>query len=116
MAKLLLELPYSYCKEDIAEWLSDRSLVHLKSHGNHWITTGDALKSSKGVIARVVDTCRNEVGEPFITIANNKLSREEMDEQFDCPIYSKPGDPLNAEGLRYVSESVGWVDQDEEYY
>jgi hypothetical protein len=24
--------------------------------------------------------------------------------------------PINSQGLRYVNEEVGWVDQDEEYY
>lgn len=85
MAKLLLSLPYSYSEENIDKWLSDRQLLHLKSHDSHYISAGDALKSVKGVIARVVDICYNEVDELFITItiANNKLSHEEMDEQFN---------------------------------
>lgn len=86
MAKLLLSLPYSYSEEDINKWLSDRQLLHLKSHDSHYISTGDALKSAKGIIARVVDTCYNEVNEPFITIANNKLSQDQMDDQFDTSI------------------------------
>jgi hypothetical protein len=85
MASLLIELPYSYSKEEIATWLADRKLVHMPGnrHFGHYICTGDALRAHNGTIARVVDTCRNEVGEPFIRIANNKLSKEQMDELFD---------------------------------
>lgn len=87
MAKLTLELPYSYDQKDIATWLTENSLTHLKSHGNYWIKSGDALKSAKGVIARVVWDGRNEVGEPHIVIANNKLSSDEMFTQFQPSIH-----------------------------
>jgi len=87
MAKLTIELPYSYDQKDIATWLADNSLTHLKSHGEYWIKSGDALRSSKGVIARVVWEGRNEVGEPHIVIANNKLSSDEMFSQFQPSVH-----------------------------
>ena len=117
MAKLTIELPYSYDRTDIATWLGYYSLTHMKSHGEYWIKSGDALKSSKGVIARVVWNGRNEVGEPHIIIANNKLSTEEMWAQFctDQSVHDPVTHTIGSDGLRYVSAEVGYVDQDEEY-
>lgn len=83
MASIWIELPYGYDANDIKQFLTDHKLTHLKSHGEYWVRVGDALKSDKGVIARVMEAKRNEVGEPHICIANKNLTKEELTEQFD---------------------------------
>jgi len=83
MAKLTFELSWNYDEAEYLKLLQDNNLAHLKSHGSRFIKTGDAFKSSKGVIARVVDTFPNYENLSYdITIANNKLSIEEMYAQF----------------------------------
>jgi hypothetical protein len=94
MAKLTIELPYSYTEANITEWLESNKLTHLKTHRQYLIRTGDALKSSKGIIARVVWDGRNEVSEPYIVIANNKLSSDEMFTQFQPSLHVYEDDSI----------------------
>ncbi len=44
------------------------------------------------------------------------LLRKEAVTNFNPSFYDGLGRGYNAEGLRYVSPEVGYVDQDEEYY
>lgn len=83
MAAIWIELPFGYDEGAIKEWLTDRGLVHLKTHDQYWIKPGDGLRSASGHIARVVEKSNNEVNEPYIKVANNKLSKEEMSQYFD---------------------------------
>ena len=89
MACISIELPYQYDRDDLYDWLKTYGLSLIKKKGNtmsQYIQTGDGLKSSKNVIARVVETKHNEVGEPFIFIANNKLTVEEMYAHFTTSV------------------------------
>ena len=79
MAKLTFEMSWNYDLEEYQKFLSENKLTHLKSHGEKYFKPGDALKSEKGVIARVMQkfvNCENLSVD--ITIASNKLSYEEM--------------------------------------
>ena len=85
MSALTLELPYNYDNTDLNIWLTNRRLELIKGKNNTFshVQRGDGIKAANGMVARVVETLSNEVGEPFIVIANNKLDRSEMYETFD---------------------------------
>lgn len=91
MSKYVVELGWNYDDDEYRQFLLDHDVVHLKSHGDRWFKVGDALRSRKGVIARVVDRFANRENLSIdITIANNKLSYEEMDKHFDDKTLSAP--------------------------
>lgn len=111
MAKYRFEMSWNYSEEEYEQFLQDYKLTHLKSHKEKYFKVGDALRSEKGVIARIVGEFNNyENLSHDYTIANNKLDGEQMDVHF-----GRYHHPVNQEGLRYVSSEVGYVDQDEEY-
>ena len=115
MAKYTFEMSWNYSEAEYEQFLKDHKLTHLKSHKEKYFKVGDALRSEKGAIARIMDKFNNyENLSHDYTIANNKLDNEQMYLQFgyDYSIIH----PINQEGLRYVSPEVGYVDQDEEYY
>lgn len=115
MAKYTFEMSWNYSKEEYEQFLKDHKLIHLKSHKEKYFKVGDALRSEKGAIARIMDKFKNyENCSMDYTIANNKLDNEQMYLQFG---YDHPNvHPVNQEELRYVSSEIGYVDQDEEYY
>jgi len=83
MAKYVFEMSWNYSEEEYKKFLEENKLVHLKSHGDKYFKVGDALRSEKGCIARIVDKFNNyENLSTDYTIANNKLSNNEMFEQF----------------------------------
>ena len=83
MARLMIELPWNYSEKEYDDFLKENELVHLKSHGDKYFKVGDALRSKKGCIARIVDKFNNyENLSHDYTIANNKLSVEEMRNHF----------------------------------
>lgn len=115
MAKYTFEMSWNYSEEEYEQFLKDHKLTHLKSHKEKYFKVGDALRSEKGAIARIMDKFKNyENCSMDYTIANNKLDNEQMYLQFG---YDHPNvHPVNQEELRYVSPEIGYVDQDEEYY
>ena len=83
MAKLTFEMSWNYSEAQYDQFLKENKLVHLKSHGDKYFKVGDALRSEKGTIARIMDKFNNyENLSHDYTIANNKLTEEEMDKQF----------------------------------
>lgn len=94
MAKILVELPYNYSQEDLVEFFKLHKWEKLQKTPNEWIHQGDGVKSESGNIARVMEIPKNEVGEKFLVLANNKLSASEMNlyflgiqipEEIKCP-------------------------------
>lgn len=82
-------MTWNYDRDDYEQFLIDHNVTHLKSHGEKSLKVGDALRSAKGVIARIVDRFVNyENLSVDYTIANNQLSWEEMHEHFGY-IYSQ---------------------------
>lgn len=116
--KYTFELPWNYSEHDYHQFLNDHNLVHLKSHGEKYFKVGDALRSPKGVVARIMERHPNHENLSIdYTIANNKLDMMQMVEHFG---YQSIKGKIDAQfqhdlQLRYVSPEVGWVDQDEEY-
>ena len=87
MARLTFEMSWNYSEAEYDQFLKENKLVHLKSHGDKYFKVGDALRSEKGCIARVVAKFNNyENLSHDYTIANNKLSQEEMITQFQPSI------------------------------
>lgn len=87
MAKLTFEMSWNYSEAEYEQFLKKNKLVHLKSHGDKYFKSGDALRSEKGCIARIVDKFNNyENYSHDYTIANNKLSEDEMYTQFQSSI------------------------------
>lgn len=78
MATSWIELPYQYDEKDLKQWFTIHNLTHLKKHGDWNVKVGDAIRNKSGLIARVMDKKRNEVGEPHILIANKNLSSGQM--------------------------------------
>ena len=102
MAKTVFEMNWNYSGAQYDAFLKENSLVHLKSHGDKYFKVGDALRSSKGVVARIMDKFDNyENCSHDYTIANNKLTEEEMDKQFLGRIWT----PIQAEP---VTEEDCW--------
>lgn len=119
MAKYTFEMSWNYSEEEYNEFLKEHSITHLKSHSDNCFKVGDALRSNKGVIARIMEKFNNyENSSHDYTIASNKLSIEEIYKHFgNYTIQGNINHTLNNQlDLRYVSPEVGWVDQDEEYY
>jgi hypothetical protein len=124
MAKYTFEMSWNYSEEEYEQFLKDHKLTHLKSHKEKYFKVGDALRSEKGAIARIMDKFKNyENCSMDYTIANNKLDNEQMYLQFGID-YSPILHPHDvnmspqefASCYRYVSPEIGYVDQDEEYY
>jgi hypothetical protein len=87
MAKLTFEMSWNYSEAEYDQFLKENKLVHLKSHGDKYFKVGDALRSEKGCIARIMDKFNNyENLSHDYTIANNKLSVDEMYTQFQSSI------------------------------
>ena len=87
MAKLTFEMSWNYSEAEYDQFLKENKLTHLKSHGDKYFKTGDALRSEKGTIARIMEKFNNyENLSMDYTIANNKLSQEEMITQFQPSI------------------------------
>lgn len=83
MAKLTFDMSWNYSEAQYDQFLKENKLVHLKSHGDKYFKVGDALRSEKGCIARIMDKFNNyENLSHDYTIANNKLSVDEMYTQF----------------------------------
>lgn len=83
MAKLTFDMSWNYSEAEYDQFLKENKLVHLKSHGDKYFKVGDALRSEKGCIARIMDKFNNyENLSHDYTIANNKLSVDEMYTQF----------------------------------
>lgn len=75
MGKIWVELPYNYDQEDLKSFLADHNIEHIKGRKTLWfVQSGDAFRFSNGVVARVMETTRNEVGEPYALLANKKFS------------------------------------------
>lgn len=117
--KYTFELPWNYSEENYEQFLTEHNVIHLKSHDEKCFKVGDALRSSKGVVARIMERFANyENCSIDYTIANNKLDTMQIYEQFG---YQSIKGKIDAQfqhdlQLRHVSPEVGWVDQDEEYY
>lgn len=79
MAKYTFEMSWNYSEEEYEQFLKDHKLTHLKSHKEKYFMVGDALRSEKGVIARIMDKFTNyENCSIDYTIANNRLDNEQM--------------------------------------
>jgi len=125
MAKYTFEMSWNYSEEEYEQFLKDYKLTHLKSHKEKYFKVGDALRSNKGVIARIMEKFNNyENCSHDYTIANSKVCNDIMTLEFGrdySPILhphdvNMDANDFNQLGLRYVSPEVGYVDQDEEYY
>ena len=125
MAKYTFEMSWNYSEKEYEQFLKDHKLTHLKSHKEKYFKVGDALRSNKGVIARIMDKFNNyENCSHDYTIANSKVCNDTMVLEFgrDYSSILHPHDvnmdarDFNKLGLKYVSPEVGYVDQDEEYY
>jgi len=118
MAKYVFEMSWNYSEEEYEQFLKDHKLTHLKSHKEKYFKVGDALRSNKGVIARIMEKFNNyENLSHDYTIANSKVCNDVMTLEFGRDYqHSIDANLYNQEGLRYVSPEVGYVDQDEEYY
>lgn len=87
MAKLTFDMSWNYSEAEYDQFLKENKLVHLKSHGDKYFKVGDALRSEKGCIARIMDKFNNyENLSHDYTIANNKLSVDEMYSQFQSSV------------------------------
>lgn len=96
MAKISFEMSWNYSEEEYNQFLKDNKLVHLKSHGDKYFKVGDALRSEKGCIARIMDKFNNyENLSHDYTIANNKLSTDEMYSQFQSSLLFISIDTIN---------------------
>lgn len=89
MSKLVLQLPVNYSEQEIIDFLNEHDLIHVKRHDDYIIRKGDALRTNKGITARVMEVEKNEVGEVFIIIANKALNIDEMYLKFLGVKYSK---------------------------
>ena len=118
MAKYTFEMSWNYSEEEYEQFLKDYKLTHLKSHKEKYFKVGDALRSNKGIIARIMDKFNNyENCSHDYTIANSKVCNDTMVLEFGRDYqHSIDANLYNQDGLRYVSPEIGYVDQDEEYY
>lgn len=82
MASIFISLPYQYDEVEIEKFLKDHNLKHIAAHDDYYIKRGDGIRGRSGHMARVLDTPTNEVGEPFMVIANNNLSKNKMYDEF----------------------------------
>ena len=72
------------------------TIIEVENHINKWFGSKWDNQSSAQVYAMVIDLLA-------------KVGTEVLPEE--PTIY-----PVNSQGLRYVNEEIGYVDQDEEYY
>lgn len=83
MAKYSFEMSWNYDKEEYQNFLKEGNLTHLKTHDDCYFKVGDALRTKEGVVARIVDKFNNyENYSHDYTIANNKLSTQEIYKAF----------------------------------
>ena len=76
-------MSWNYSEAEYEQFLKDHDLTHLKSHKEKYFKVGDALRSNKGVISRIMEKFNNyENLSHDYTIANNKLDSEQMNAQF----------------------------------
>ena len=79
MAKYTFEMSWNYSEQEYEQFLKDYKLTHLKSHKEKYFKVGDALRSNKGVIARIMDKFNNyENLSHDYTIANSKVCNDVM--------------------------------------
>ena len=85
MGKIQIEFGWNNQEEDLQKLLAENKLTHLKSHKENYLKVGDALKSDKGVIVRVVEKFNNyeNLSHDFV-LANKNVSSEELEKQFLC--------------------------------
>jgi hypothetical protein len=83
MAKLTFGMSWNYDAKEYHSFLNNNKLVHLKNHNEEYFKVGDGLKTKEGVTARIVEKYNNHenLSHDF-TIANNKLTKEELDSHF----------------------------------
>lgn len=83
MGKIRIEFGWNNQEEDLQKLLAENKLTHLKSHKDNYLKVGDALKSDKGVIVRVVEKFNNyeNLSHDFV-LANKNVSSEELEKQF----------------------------------
>lgn len=83
MGKIQIEFGWNNQEEDLQKLLAENKLTHLKSHKENYLKVGDALKSNKGVIVRVVENVPASRKDCFV-LANKNVSSEELKKQFLC--------------------------------
>jgi hypothetical protein len=81
MGRIKIKLTWGKEVEELEKLLKDNNLVHLKKHDGDCLKVGDALKSEKGVIVRVVENVPSSRKDCFI-LANKNVSSEELEKQF----------------------------------
>ena len=90
MGAIAIELPYNYDDEDVVEFFEYHQAKHLpaknRTHLTWIVKTNDGVRLKNGVVCRVVDTVRNEVGEPFMVIANKKFTEDELNNLWYRPV------------------------------
>ena len=84
MAKIEIQLSFNYDENEYKEFLKTQKLIHLKSHKESYIKVGDALRSEKGIIGRVVSRFVNyeNLTTDYI-IANNSVDSDILYNQFN---------------------------------
>lgn len=83
MGKISVEFSWNKQSEGLKQLLIENKLTHLKKHDDDYLKVGDALRSEKGVIARVVEKFNNyENYTHDFVLANKNVSSEELEKQF----------------------------------
>jgi len=83
MAKFTFEMSWNYTEGEYEQFLKDHKVTHIKKHDEKYFKVGDALKSSAGIIARIMDKFNNyENCSHDYTIANKSVRAEEMRNAF----------------------------------
>ena len=59
MGKIKIEFSWNETSEGLKQLLTENKLTHLKKHEYDYLKVGDALRSEKGVIVRVVEKFNN---------------------------------------------------------
>jgi hypothetical protein len=83
MGKINIEFSWNNQDKELELLLGHNKLTHLKKHDGNCLKVGDALRSEKGVIVRVVEKFNNyeNLSHDFI-LANKNVSSEELEKQF----------------------------------
>lgn len=83
MAKYCFEMSWNYDEQEYRNFLKEGNFTHIKTHNEPYFKVGDALRTRTGITARIVDKFNNyENYSHDYTIANNKLSVQEMYKAF----------------------------------
>ena len=84
MSKFIFSLPFNFDKDEWNKVLADLNAKLLKSKTNkEWFPqAGDALRFENGIVVRIMDRVTNEVGEPFLIVANNHISVKKITSLF----------------------------------